>query len=103
METHLSDAPTLNHLIGQHCIIRTYSAGVHAGLVESIDGTNVVLRDAVRIWRWRGAFTLSEVSQAGVAPDSRIAMRVPLIALTQAVEIIPTTEVARATLEPRNG
>ncbi|MFN4288930.1 MAG: DUF6948 domain-containing protein [Brevundimonas sp.] len=85
--------------IGQHVLVRTYSAGVHLGELVSKDGTNVILKGARRLWRWYGAFTLSEASQKGVAKNSRIAAPVPLIELTEAIEIIPTTDEARATFE----
>jgi hypothetical protein len=84
-------------LLGQHVIVRTFSAGVHMGELVAKDGTNVLLKDARRLWKWNGAFTLSEVATAGVSKSgSRIAVSVPLIELTQAVEIIPTSEAARA-------
>ena len=91
-------APT--SAVGQHCVVRTYSAGVHLGVVVSRDGTHVVLRNARRLWKWNGAFTLSEVATKGVSKSgSRIAVAVPLIELTEAVELIPTTEAARASFE----
>lgn len=72
-------------------IVRTYSAGVHVGYLESHDGKCVMLSDACRIWRWRGANTLHELALRG--PDrsqfSRISERVPSITLTEAIEIIP--------------
>lgn len=43
-------------------IIRTYSAGVHVGTLESHEGTVVTLSNASRIWRWRGANTLHELA-----------------------------------------
>ena len=87
-------------LIGQHCVVRTFSAGVHLGEVVAKDGTHVLLKDARRLWKWNGAFTLSEVATKGVSKSgSRITSAVPLIELTQAVEIIPTSEAARSTFD----
>ena len=87
-------------LIGKHCVVRTYSAGVHLGTLAAREGTNVLLQDARRLWKWNGAFTLSEVATTGISKSgSRIAAAVPLMELTQAVEIIPTTEAARDTFE----
>ena len=91
--------PQLEHssLIGQHVVVRTYSAGVHIGTLVAKSGENVLLKDAFRLWKWAGAFTLSEVSQNGVSPNgSRMSRNVPLIELTNAIEIIPTSETARA-------
>lgn len=90
-----------NPLMGKHCIIRTYSAGVHMGILEFQEGTEVMLTKSRRIWKWgNNAFTLSEVAQNGINPsNSRIAQEIPEIYLTQAIEIIPTTQAARETFE----
>lgn len=83
-------------------LIRTYSAGVHAGTLESQDGKTVVLKDAVRIWRWRGGNTLHELALHGPASDwTRISEAVPAITLTEAIEIIPVNPEARAAFAPR--
>jgi hypothetical protein len=83
-------------------LIRTYSAGVHAGTLACRDGKEVVLHDAVRIWRWRGANTLNELALHGPAHDwTRISEVVPSIVLTEAIEIIPISPEARAAFAPR--
>ena len=94
-------------MIGEYCLVRTYSAGVHAGIVQSIVGTQVVLKDATRLWQWRkgtkGSLSLSSVSQHGAGKESRIDGPVPAILLTQAIEIIPCSEAGRKFLsEARN-
>ena len=91
-------------MIGEFCIVRTHSAGVHAGTLLECNGTAVLLGDATRIWRWSGAFTLSEMANHGCGEDSRIAEKVERILLTQAIEVIPCTEEAQANLSrSRNG
>ena len=85
-------------MLGKYVVIRTYSAGVHIGVLQSQSGKEVTLTDARRIWSWRGAFTLSEVSQKGVSDESRLSMPVPAITLTEAIEIIPCSEAAEANL-----
>ncbi len=83
-------------------LVRTYSAGVHFGRLASRTGTEVVLRDARRLWRWRGANTLHEVSQRGVSQNfTRISEPVPAITLTQAIEILPISDMAATTLTTR--
>lgn len=79
------------------CIIRTYSAGVHAGYVKSQNGKEVTLVNARRLWKWAGAFTLSEMAVSGVSKPSecKFATAVPEIILTEAIEIIPCTEKAK--------
>lgn len=87
-------------------IIRTYSAGVHVGVVVETTNNNrcVKLKDASRVWRWRGANTLHELALHGPAKEyTRISERVPEIVLTEAIEIIPIAEDARAAFAPRWG
>jgi len=83
-------------------LVRTYSAGVHVGELVSHEGTVVKLKNAVRIYRWRGANTLSEVAKNGVVTNeyTRISERVDEITLTQAIELIPVSVKAAQSLEP---
>lgn len=90
---------TARSLIGEHCVVRTYSAGVHIGTVVARDGKAVTLENARRLWMWREAFTLSEVATKGVSKGSRISIAVPVIELTEAIELIPTSEEARAAFD----
>lgn len=88
-------AETVNGM--RFCIIRTYSAGVHAGYVKQQNGKEVTLVNARRLWKWAGAFTLSEMAVNGVSKPSecKFATAVPEIILTEAIEIIPCTEKAK--------
>lgn len=81
-------------------VVRTFSAGVHVGTLVSQDGKVVTLADATRVWRWRGAKTLSELSQRGAstAEYTRISKPVPSITLTEAIEIIPCSAAAAENL-----
>jgi hypothetical protein len=85
-------------MIGKFVIVRTYSAGVHAGTLVSQTGKNVELKDARRIWYWKGANTLHELANGGVGKGSKISDAVPSIVLTEAIEIIPSTEKAEKSL-----
>ena len=80
-------------LIGQVCVVRTHSAGVHIGEVVSIKGTECELKNAQRLFSWKGAFTLSEVANIGVSTESRLAMPTAIY-LSQAIEYIPATAQA---------
>ena len=86
-------------MIGQKVIVRTYSAGVHFGTLAARDGKEVSLTGAKRIWRWYGANTLNEIALRGVLPTSKISDPVPSILLTEAIEVIPCSEAAVASLE----
>jgi hypothetical protein len=81
-------------------IVRSRDAGVHCGTLENIaDGGMVTLSDARRIWRWRGANTLSELSQRGAAEGwTRISEPVPDIIVIGACEVITCSVVARENL-----
>ena len=86
------------NLIGKFCIVRTYSAGVHFGTLTEYNGKEVALSDAGRIWSWEGANTLHEIASGGVGSGSRVSVTVPYIVLTEAIEIIGASDVARVNL-----
>jgi hypothetical protein len=78
---------------GAFVLIRTYSAGVHFGILEDRKGQEVHLSNARRLWSWNGALSLSEVATAGVdIKNSKISVPVDEIILPQAIEIISITE-----------
>jgi hypothetical protein len=80
-------------------LVRTYSAGVHCGTLEHRDGRECRLSSARRIWRWRGANSLHELSLRGADMDwTRISEPVESIDLTEAIEIIPCTPEAEKNL-----
>lgn len=83
---------------GLYCVVRTYSAGVHVGIVAQREGTEVVLSEARRVWQWRGRNTLHEVSLSGVASGSRVSEPVDGLLLTGVIEIIPCTQAGEASL-----
>ena len=76
--------------LSDEVIVRTVSAGVHIGSIESRSGSELVLLNARRLWKWSGAFTLNKVALSGVKrSDSRISIPVPRITLLGVIEIIP--------------
>jgi hypothetical protein len=88
-------------MIGKYVLVRTYSAGVHSGTLAARDGKEVVLTGARRIWHWQGAASLSELAVRGTARphECKVPVAVPEIVLTEAIEIIPCTDAARASIE----
>jgi len=92
-------APLLDGMM--YCIIRTYSAGVFAGYLEKREGKEVYLRRARRIWRWEGAASLSELSMSGTKKpeECKFPEEMDLVILTEAIEIIPCTAQAKASIE----
>lgn len=83
-----------------YCIVRTYSAGVWAGYVDlkKVD-EKMVVKDARRLWRWWSEFTLSALATTGIKPgkekENKYAMPVEEVYLTNVIELIPCTEVAK--------
>lgn len=85
--------------MGDLVLVRTYSAGVHFGRLVSHSGREVILSEARRIWRWRGARTLHEVALRGIDSDwSRVSDPVAEIVLTEAIELLPITSEAAGRL-----
>lgn len=86
---------------GKYVVVRTYSAGVHVGVLKSRNGQEVVLTEAKRIWRWQGANTLHEIALNGIDKASKVSEETPSIILTQAIEIIPTSKEGEKCLRSR--
>ncbi len=84
-----------------YVIVRTYSAGVHAGYLKSRSGKEVVLVNARRLWFWKGAATLSQLAMEGVKSpsDCKFPCEVSSITLTEAIEVIPATAAAKASID----
>jgi hypothetical protein len=49
-----------------YVIVRSHTAGVHAGFMESRKGDSIILLKSRRLWRWCGA-SLSQVAASGLA------------------------------------
>jgi len=85
----------------KYVIVRTYSAGVFAGNLESHNGKEVVLTDVRRIWYWAGAASLSQLAVDGTSKpeECKFPIAVPSIILTEAIEIIDVTPKAEASIK----
>lgn len=92
-------APKLDGM--EYCMVRTYSAGVFAGYIESRNGKEAVLRNARRIWKWAGAASLSQLATDGTnSPNNcKFPVAVDKVTLTEVIEIIPITERAKKSIE----
>lgn len=82
-------------------IVRTYSAGVFAGYVESREGKEAVIRNARRIWYWEGAASLSQLAVDGTSkPDKcKFPTEVDRITVTEVIEILDVTQKAKESIE----
>ena len=82
-------------------IVRTYSAGVFAGLLKGRTGREVILAKARRLWYWDGAASLSQLAVDGTSkPENcKFPCEVAEIVLTEAIEIIPLTDIAKKSIQ----
>lgn len=90
--TNQSEVQQSNPVIGMVCVARCYSAGVHVGEVQSVDGENVILKNSVRLWNWKAedGIALSGVAQNGIKrSETKIDTQNPLLYLTGVCELIP--------------
>lgn len=80
-----------------YCIIRTYSAGVFAGMYDrNIKGKEGTVYNARRLWYWDGAASLSQLSNEGVkVPEKcKFTVEVAEVDLKEIIEVIPCTKEA---------
>lgn len=90
----------MQKMTGKKVLVRTYSAGVHYGELVDHEGKEVVLKNTRRLWYWQGAFTLSEIALKGLNRyTSKLSVAVPEIYLSEAIEIIPVSDVAAKCIE----
>ena len=92
---------TLNQMVGQKVIIRTYRAGCWFGVLVEKAKNEVILADARRMFRWKAVkgISLSACALYGVDTDySKIVEPVASVWL-EAIEIIPCTPESIKTLE----
>lgn len=84
----------------KYVIVRTNSAGVFAGELESRTGQEVVLRNARRLWFWAGAASLSQLAMEGLKRPLECKFPTPVdrVELLEAIEILDTTEEAKLSI-----
>ena len=89
---------------GDYVIVRTDSAGVFAGTFVSRHGQEVILKKARRLWSWSGAASLSQLAMEGVKNPSncKFPCEVDTVTLLQAIELLPVTNAARASIATVN-
>ncbi len=82
-------------------IVRTFSAGVFFGEIESRDGKEVIMTNARRLWSWEGAASLSQLCMEGTSKpkECKFPCAVSKVILTEAIEILECTEVAEKSID----
>lgn len=96
MDKHETKSDCCHPMQGKRCLIRTYSAGVHIGDVVLVNGMEVKLENALRLWKWEGGgLSLSAVANSGIK-GGRL-NKTGEVYLTNVIEFIPTTKEAEKT------
>jgi len=86
--------------IGKKVIVRTYSAGVFYGTLLSKKGKEVIIKDAIRIYYWEGACSLSQLAVDGTKLPENCKFAVPVEKNTvEYIEIITCSELAQKSIE----
>ena len=82
--------------IGDNVIVRTYSAGVFAGELVSENGREVTLKNARRLWHWKGAASLSQLAMHGTSQpgECKFPCAVDEVKLYEAIEMLSMTDAA---------
>lgn len=99
LEEEEVEAPVVE--VGKYALLRTYSAGVHLGILKKLDGKNARLSKAIRIFYWSGACSLSQLAMEGTkAPDScKFAIPVADLILTDVIEYLAVTKKALESIQ----
>lgn len=102
-KTTKTESKTTEQCAERFVVVRSYAAGVHCGVLDSQRDSGgriiVVLTDARRVWRWRGANSVSELALHGAAEDhTRISEAVARCEVADVVEVHDATAEARANL-----
>lgn len=88
-------------MINRKVIVRGDRSGVFFGTLTAKDGREVTLTNCRRIWQWSGAASISQLAKDGSSnPDNcMFTVTVDEIVILDAIEIIPCTEKAIASIE----
>lgn len=85
-------------MVGQYCVVRTYSAGVYCGVVSELAGKIGVVAEARIIRRWHGALTTLEIATSGIDQNSQLSAPAAQVLLTEIIAVIPCTAKAEKVL-----
>jgi hypothetical protein len=89
-----------NEFLGNICMVRAETAGVFYGTVSKIQGSEIIMDKARRVWYWDGAASLSQLATEGTSkPENcKFPCEVSQVYLDKVCEIIPMTDRAISSL-----
>jgi hypothetical protein len=89
-------------LVGKRMLIRGYASGVFFGTVVAVNGREVEMANARRLWSWEAAkgISLSAISVDGVkASGCRFPQPMERVVVTDALEYITVSATAAASID----
>ncbi len=88
-------------MLNKKVIVRGDRSGVFFGTLEKKDGKEVTLTACRRLWYWDGAASISQLAVDGTAKpgNCKFTVTVDEIVIMDAIEIIPCTDKAIASIE----
>jgi hypothetical protein len=88
-------------MTGKYVIVRGDRSGVFAGTVVERNGSEVSLENCRRLWYWDGAASISQLATKGTSKPNncKFTVTVPQILIIDAIEIIPCSSDAKASIE----
>jgi hypothetical protein len=89
-------------VIGEKCIVRTYSAGVYFGTVSRLNGRKAIVTNARRLWKYHASngIELCAVAKHGIDQSkSRISEEVERVLLLEVIEVIPCSKKSALSIE----
>lgn len=91
----------IKEYLGEKVIVRGDRSGVFFGTLLEKEGKEVKLGDCRRLWYWDGAASISQIAEEGVKcpRNCKFTVSVKSLVLTDAIEIIPCTDVAIENIE----
>lgn len=99
-EIYVKKSEITQSLLPEYVIVRTNSAGVFAGYIESRNGEMVVMKNARRLWYWSGAASLSQLCMEGVKDPNncKFPCEVNRVKLFGVIEILNVTDCAKESI-----
>ena len=84
----------------RYVIVRTKSAGVFAGTLDSLIDRKAILRNARRLWYWAGAASLSQLAEVGISEPAacKFPVEVSRVELFEVIEVLDVTDQARKSI-----
>jgi len=82
-------------------IVRARWAGVFAGEIVERNGSEVRMRNARRLWSWKGAASLSQLAMEGVKCPNECKFPCPVTSVTllDVIEIVTCSEAGKKSIQ----